>query len=105
MMLSNGDITIYHLGDDKKTYIRTNIDGVNINSKRNATVTDKGVNVGYTTMIIAKDLYDICCQDKVILSHIEDDIKVFSDLNKYKPLTIVGLQKNNLFNTINIECK
>lgn len=109
VLFPNADITIFrHYLDINKidAYKRINIDNVNWNSKRNATVNDKGVNVAYTTMIVVPGVaYNFTTGDKVVKGHLELDITRISELFSYNPLTIVGIQENNLFNTINIECK
>lgn len=106
VLIKNADITIYHLDAKTQTYSRTNIDGVNWNSKRNATVTDKGVNIFYTTMVIAdKGSYEVAMSDKVVKGNISLDITRLTDLKGYEVLTVVGVQENNILRTINIECK
>ena len=106
VLIKNADITIYHFNPKTQSYTRTNLDGVNWNSKRNATVADKGINVAYTTMIIAdRGEYNFSTGDKVVKGHIEKDIVKLTDLKDYNVLTIVGLQENNIMQSINIECK
>jgi hypothetical protein len=109
VMFNNADITVYHHYLDVNkldAYSRININGVNWNSKRNSTVSDKGVNVAYTTLIIAdKGTYDITIGDKVVKGNVELDIFRLSDLKAYEVLTVVGVSENNFFNTLNIECK
>ena len=60
VLFKNADITIYNRYYDNENaydmYKRTNIDGVNWQSKRNATVSDKGVNVANTTLIFIDKL-------------------------------------------------
>lgn len=46
VLIKNADITVYHhYYDENKldAYKRINIDGVNLNSKRNVAVSDKGI--------------------------------------------------------------
>lgn len=109
VMLKNADITIYHhyLDENKlDAYVRINIDGVNWNSKRNATVSDKGVNVSYTTMIVAPiGDYEVNTGDKVVKGNLSLDITRLTDLKAYTVITVVGVQENNIIQTINIECK
>lgn len=109
VMLKNADITIYHhyLDENKlDAYVRINIDGVNWNSKRNATVSDKGVNVSYTTMIVAPiGDYEVNTGDKVVKGNLSLDIIRLTDLKAYTVITVVGVQENNIMQTINIECK
>lgn len=106
VLIRNADVTIYHLNPKTQLYTRTNIDGVNWNSKRNATVTDKGVNVAYTTMIVADNgNYKVDTGDKVVKGNIDLDITKLSDLKDYTVLTIVSVQENNIMQSINIECK
>lgn len=106
VLIKNADITVYKLDSKTQVYSRININDVNWNSKRNATVTDKGVNVFYTTNIIA-DIgdYKITTGDKVVKGSINLDITRLTDLKDYILLTVVGVQENNILNTINIECK
>lgn len=109
VLIKNADITVYHhyLNEDKlDAYKRININGVNWNSKRNATVSDKGVNIAYTTMIVAdKSDYEVTTGDKVVKGNISLDITRLSDLKDYTVLTVVGVQENNTMQTLNIECK
>lgn len=106
VLIKNADITLYHFNPSTQTYTRTNIDGVNLNSKRNATVSDKGVNVAYTTMIIAdKADYKVATGDKIVKGNIDLDISKLSDLRDYTVLTVVGVQENSIMDSINIECK
>ena len=106
VLIKNADITIYHLDSKTQIYSRINIDGVNWNSKRNATVSDKGVNVAYTTMIIApQGSYKVTTGDKVVKDNISLDITRLADLKAYEVITVVGVQENNIMQTINIECK
>ena len=44
VLFQNADMTIYHLNKDQ-SYTRININNVNWNSKRTATVSDKGINI------------------------------------------------------------
>lgn len=106
VLIKNADITIYNLDAKTQTYSRVNINGVNWNSKRSATVTDKGVNIAYTTMIVADEgNYGVTTGDKVVKANISLDITRLTDLKDYELLTVVGIQENNIFKTLNIECK
>lgn len=109
VLIKNADVTIYHhyLDENKlDAYRRINIEGVNWNSKRNATVSDKGVNISYTTMIVAPiGSYEVATGDKVIKGNISLDITRLTDLKTYEVLTVVGVQENNIMQTLNIECK
>ncbi|MGG7149679.1 DUF6751 family protein [Clostridium neonatale] len=106
VLIKNADITIYHLDTKTQEYSRLNIDDVNWNSKRNSTVSDKGVNIAYTTMIVAPiGDYKVANGDKVVKGSINLDITRLTDLKAYEVLTVVGIQENNILNTINIECK
>lgn len=106
VLIKNTDITVYHLDPKTQTYSRLNVDGVNWNSKRNATVSDKGVNIAYTTMIVA-DMSDnnITTGDKIVKGNITLDISRLSDLKAYEVVTVAGVQENNIMQTISIECK
>lgn len=109
VLIKNADITVYHhyLNEDKlDAYKRININGVNLNSKRNATVSDKGVSIAYTTMIVVdKGDYEVATGDKVVKGNISLDITRLSDLKGCTVFTVVGVQENNIMQTINIECK
>jgi len=109
VLVRNADITVYHhyYNENKlDAYKRININNINWNSKRNVTVGDKGVNIFYTTMIVAdKGDYEIDTEDLVVKGNLTLDIKKATDLKGYRYLKIVGLQENNLLGTINIECK
>lgn len=106
IIFPNSDITLYHFDKTTQTYTRYNLNNVNVNSKRNATVSDKGVNVGYTTMIVApQGLYEVTTQDKIVKGNISLDISKATDLKGYEVYTVVGIQYNNIFKTVNIECK
>ena len=106
VLFPNSDITIYHFDKTTQKYTRYNIKDVNMNSKRNSTVSDNGVNIFYTTMIVAPiGDYKATTGDKVIKGNITLDISKITDLKGYEVLTVVGVQDNNLLNTVNIECK
>lgn len=109
ILFPNTDVTIYrHCLNENKldSYERINIDAVNWNCKRNSTVSDKGVNIAYTTMIIAPGvIHKFTTGDRVVKGHIELDIAKIAELSSYNPVTIVGIQENKLFNTTAIECK
>lgn len=105
VLFQNADMTIYHLNKDQ-TYTRINIDNVNWNSKRTATVSDKGINIAYTTMITA-DMGDnnVTTGDKIVKGNISLDITRLSDLKAYDVVTVVGVQYNDIFGSYSIECK
>ena len=106
VLFPNSDITIYHFNKTTQKYTRYNIKDVNMNSKRNSTVSDNGVNIFYTTMIVAPiGDYKATTGDKVIKGNITLDISKITDLKGYEVLTVVGIQPNNIFETVNIECK
>ena len=106
VLFPNTDVTLYHFHHAPQTYTRYNLKDVNLNSKRNATVSDKGVNVGYTTMIVApQGPYEVTTQDKIVKGNISLDISKATDLKGYEVYTVVGIQYNNIFKTVNIECK
>lgn len=57
-------------------------------------------------MIIAdKGDYEIDTEDLVVKGHLTLDIARATDLKGYNILKVVGLQENNLLETISIECK
>ena len=76
------------------------------NSKRTATVSDKGINIAYTTMIVA-DMGDnkVTTGDKIVKGNITLDITRLSDLKAYEVVTVVGVQYNDIFGSYSIECK
>lgn len=106
VLFPNADVTIYHLDKKTQTYSRINLKNVNWSGKRNATVSDKGVNVAYTVIISAEiGDYTVYTGDKVIKGNITLDITKLSDLNAYEVVTVVGTQESDIFHSLNIECK
>ena len=105
VLFINADMTVYHLNKDQ-SYTRININNVNWNSKRTATVSDKGINIAYTTMIVA-ELGDnkVTTGDKIVKGNISLDITRLSELKEYEPVTVVGIQYNDLFGSYSIECR
>ena len=105
VLFPNADITIYHLNKDQ-TYSRINVENVNWSGKRNATVSDKGINVAYTVIISAEiGDYEVHTGDKIIRDNITLDITRLSDLKDYEIVTVIGTQESDLFHSISIECK
>ena len=79
---------------------------MNWNGKRNATVSDKGVNIAYTVMITAEiGDYKVHMGDKVVKGNITLDITRMSELSEYEPITVIGTQENDIFHSLSIECK
>lgn len=106
VLFPNCDVTIYHLDKKTQTYSRINLENVNWNGKRNATVSDKGVNIAYTSIITAEiGDYKVYMGDKVVKGNITLDITRLSDLNAYEVVTVIGVQESNLFNSLSIECR
>lgn len=106
VLFPNADVTIYHLDKKTQTYSRINLENVNWNGKRTATVSDKGVNVAYTTIISAEiGDYKVHTGDKIIRGNITLDITRLTDLNAYEVVTVIGTQDSDLFHSISIECK
>lgn len=106
VLFPNADVTIYHLDKKTQTYSRINLENVNWNSKRNSTVSDKGVNVAYTVMITAEiGDYKVYMGDKVVKGNITLDITRLSDLNAYEVVTVIGTQESDIFHSLSIECK
>lgn len=106
VLFPNADVTIYHLDKKTQEYSRINLENVNWSGKRNATVSDKGVNVAYTVIISAEiGNYTVYTGDKVIKGNITLDITKLSDLNAYEVVTVVGTQESDIFHSLNIECK
>ena len=105
VLFPNANITVYHYDKDNKTYARQNICNVNLNSIRNATVSNNGVNVVYTTKIIMSAFYEVYTRDIVVLEYIDKEISRLEELKDYNYLTVVGKQYNNNFDTITLECK
>lgn len=62
VLFKNADMTVYNRYWDKDTgidkYKRTVVEGVNWQEKRNATVSDKGLNIAYNTLIFMDKLED-----------------------------------------------
>ena len=106
VLFPNTDITLYNFDKITQKYTRYNIQNVNMNSKRNSTVSDKGVNIAYTTIIVVpQGDYKLNTGDKIVKGNITLDITKVTDLKAYEVLTVIGIQENNIFNTVNIECK
>lgn len=105
VLFPNGNITVYHYNKNNKTYTRQNICNVNLNSIRNATVSNNGINVVYTTKIIIDSSYEVYTRDIVLLEYIDKDISRLEELKGYDYITVIGKQYNNIFNTITLECK
>lgn len=133
VFFKNADITIYNkyydsISDTNK-YQRTVIKGVNWQSKRNATVTDKGVNVAYITLIFLDSLpnyidpktfaklddidrpnyFTFTELDKIVKGAIDYEItgvkpNRVSDLeNEYETVTVISSQVWG--NHMEVECK
>lgn len=106
VLIKNADITIYHLDPKTQFYSRININDVNWNSKRNSNISEKGVVIVYTAMIIIpKSTHVISIGDKIVKGFLDLDIAKLTDLKNYEVVTVVGVQDNFLLNTTNIECK
>ena len=106
VLFQNCDVTIYHLDKKTQKYSRINLENVNWNGKRNATVSDKGVNIAYTVMITAElGDYTVHMGDKVVKGNITLDITRLSELSEYEPITVIGTQENDIFHSLSIECK
>lgn len=105
VLVNNGSLTVYRYNVETSKYSRINIPIANIKSKRNATVTDKGVNVFYSTFIVIDSIYTIKTGDKIVLETLSKDIEKIKDLQGYEVLTVVGVQNNPLFRSTTIEAK
>ena len=105
VLFVNADITVYHLDKKTQTYNRINIKNVNWSGKRNAGVDGKGVNVYYTTMIVIPSGYNVTTGDKIVKGTLDIDISRLTDLKEYEPVTVVGVQYNDIFDSYSIECK
>lgn len=133
VFFKNADITIYNKyydsNSDTDKYQRTIIKGVNWQCKRNATVTDKGVNVAYTTIIFLDSLpnyidprafaklddidrpnyFTFSELDKIVKGAIDYEItgvkpNRVSDLeNEYETVTVMAAQVWD--NHMEVECK
>lgn len=133
VFFKNADITIYNKyydsNSDTDKYQRTVIKGVNWQGKRNATVTDKGVNVAYTTLIFLDSLpnyidpktfaklddidrpnyFTFTELDKIVKGAIDYEItgvkpNRVSDLeNEYETVTVISSQVWG--NHMEVECK
>ena len=106
VLFQNCDVTIYHLDKKTQKYSRINLENVNWNGKRNATVSDKGVNIAYTSIITAEiGDYKVYMGDKVVKGNITLDIARLPDLSAYEVVTVIGTQENDIFHSLSIECK
>ncbi|NFH81726.1 hypothetical protein FDA09_16560 [Clostridium botulinum] len=106
VLFPNSDVTIYHLDKKTQKYSRINLFNVNWSGKRNSTVSDKGVNVAYTTIISAEiGGYEVHTGDKIIRGNITLDITRLSDLSAYEVVTVIGTQECDIFHSLSIECK
>lgn len=106
VLFPNADVTIYHLDKKTQKYSRINLENVNWNGKRTATVGDKGVNIAYTVMITAEiGEYKVYTGDKVVRGNITLDITRLSDLSAYEVITVLGTQESDIFHALSIECK
>ena len=106
VLFPNCDVTIYHLDKKTQKYSRINLENVNWNGKRNATVSDKGVNIAYTVIITAEiGDHKVYMGDKVVQGNITLDITRLSELSEYEPITVIGTQENDIFHSLSIECK
>ncbi|NFN94927.1 hypothetical protein FDB28_12695 [Clostridium botulinum] len=119
VLFKNADITIYNRYYDNENaydmYKRTVIKGVNWQSKRNATVSDKGVNVEDSTLIFIdkldnyvsprrfqflsheerKNNFTFAIGDKIVKGNIDFEI------TNLKPHSLADLQ-NNFDNVITV---
>jgi hypothetical protein len=106
VLIKNADITIYNRYNDKVNqidkYQRTVIEGVNWQSKRNSTVSDKGVNVADTTLIFTDKLdnyispkqfaklkdeersnyFTFGIGDKIVKGNVDFEVTKIADLDK-----------------------
>lgn len=134
VLFKNADITIYnHCYDNENAYDmykRIVIEGVNWQSKRNATVSDKGVNVANTTLIFIDKLDNYVSPRKFQLLSNEERKNNFTfaigdkivkgsidfEITNLKPHSLADLQKNfdnvvtivairELSNHLEVECK
>ena len=106
VLFPNADVTIYHLDSKTQKYSRNNLENVNWSGKRNATVSDKGVNVAYTVIVSAElGDYTVHTGDKVVKGNITLDITKLSDLKAYEVITVIGTQESDIFHSLTIECK
>ena len=111
VFFKNADITIYNkyydANSDANRYQRTIIKGVNWQSKRNATVNDKGVNVAYTTLIFLDSLPNYV--DSRTFAKLDDidrpNYFTFTELDKIVKGTIdyevTGIKPNTIANLEN----
>lgn len=132
VLFKNADITIYnrYYENSYDMYKRIVVEGVNWQSKRNATVSDKGVNVANTTLIFIdkldnyvsprqfqllsneqrKNNFTFAIGDKIVKGNIDFEI------TNLKPHSLADLQKNfddvvtivairELSNHWEVECK
>ena len=105
VLIPNNTITIYSYNKSDGSYTRINIDKANISYNRVATFNDKTVNVGYTTSIIIDNEYKVATGDKIVIGTLDTDISSVKDLKDLEVLTVVGISKNTILNSLKLEAK
>jgi hypothetical protein len=129
VLFKNTDITLYNKYYDKENdidkYQRNVIKDVNWQSKRNATVSDKGVNVADSTLIFInkldnyispkrflklsdedrKNYFTFAIGDKIVKGSIDFEVRKIADLDKNfdDVVTIVAIRE--LSGHLEVECK
>ncbi|NFF80380.1 hypothetical protein FC764_03790 [Clostridium botulinum] len=127
VLFKNADITIYNRYYDNENaydmYKRAIIEGVNWQSKRNATVSDKGVNVADSTLIFIDKLdnyvsprrfakledksnyFTFAIGDKIVKGNIDFEVRKIADLDKNFDDVVTIMSVRELSNHWEVECK
>lgn len=129
ILFKDADITLYNRYYDKDNaydmYKRTNIDGVNWQSKRNATVNDKGVTVADSTLIFIDKLENyispkrflklsdediskhltFAIGDKIVKGNTDFEVSKIADLDKNFDDVVTIIAVRELNGHWEVECK
>lgn len=106
-MFGKETITVVHVGADK-SYSTFKLNKCNIQANRNYSISGKVVNIVDTTMIYSPDNDVLDVGDYIIKGDVDvdlDNFNVSNFLKEYKPLNVVAVRKQKLFNELEIECK
>jgi len=124
VLFGKDTISIYnHYYTDVDKYKRTNLSGVNWQSKRNATVGDKGVNIAYSTIIFINkstnyvmpkafqqlvdkgDKFTFDIGDKIVKGNIVMDVTIIADLEKTYDNVVTIMAITECSGHWEVECK
>ena len=64
-----------------------------------------GLIIMSSIIIIPTSGYNVTTGDKIVKGTLDIDISRLTDLKEYEPVTVVGVQYNDIFNSYSIECK